>query len=499
MQVQFKGSTVRALQTAVGQIKTSELTQETKLSDSMPDIGRVLTSWGQIVLRSKEWNRGDVAASGALMVYTLYVPEDGTEVRSVESYIPFRMQWDVDEDAREGAIRIIPILRFLDSRGISARKIMIRADIAAMAQAYSPETEEVYKPDEVPADVELLERTYPVRLPKEAGERTFLLDEELSVPNGNPPIEKLLALMLRPEITDKKVMGTKVVFKGNGNLHILYRCAEGKVRSADFELPFSQFADMDSDFGADAQADVRLAVTSLEADVMEQGLLRLKAGLVGQYLVDERELLAVVQDAYSPQREVEPQFDDLELPSVLDDRRETVDAEQMLNAQGAQVIDAQLLPDFPRQRRSGQGIELELPAVFQVLYNADDGSLQAANVRWEGRIAVPADENTELTAFAEPVGKVSTISGSDGVNLNARMQLQLRSTAETDIPMVTGLELGEVRERDPARPSLVLCRAEDEELWSIAKRCGSTVSAIKAANQLDAEPVFSQMLLIPVS
>ena len=64
--------------------------------------------------------------------------------------------------------------------------------------------------------------------------------------------------------------------------------------------------------------------------------------------------------------------------------------------------------------------------------------------------------------------------------------------------MVAGLELGELEEPDPTRPSLILRNAAGESLWSLAKNNGSTVSAILAANGLDGEPGQKQMLLIPV-
>jgi hypothetical protein len=52
---------------------------------------------------------------------------------------------------------------------------------------------------------------------------------------------------------------------------------------------------------------------------------------------------------------------------------------------------------------------------------------------------------------------------------------------------------------DPHRPSLILRRANGEDLWTIAKNCGSTVEAIEKANGLQQAPMPDQMLLIPIS
>jgi hypothetical protein len=43
-----------------------------------------------------------------------------------------------------------------------------------------------------------------------------------------------------------------------------------------------------------------------------------------------------------------------------------------------------------------------------------------------------------------------------------------------------------------------LRRAGDGSLWELAKASGSTVAAIRSANDLENEPLDDRMLLIPV-
>ena len=54
------------------------------------------------------------------------------------------------------------------------------------------------------------------------------------------------------------------------------------------------------------------------------------------------------------------------------------------------------------------------------------------------------------------------------------------------------------KQKQADRPSLVLCRAGEQDLWTLAKAHGSTVEAIRAANQLEGAPEKGRMLLIPV-
>ena len=76
MELQFNKSVCNCLQKLVAQTQTQEQTQEIRLPDGMPDIGRVLGAWGQVLMRSKEWRGSGMGVSGGVMVWVLYMPED---------------------------------------------------------------------------------------------------------------------------------------------------------------------------------------------------------------------------------------------------------------------------------------------------------------------------------------------------------------------------------------------------------------------------------------
>ncbi len=498
MELQFKSSTCRYLASAICEVGNAELTQEVRLSDGMPDIGRVLSCWGQIILRSKEWLQDQVTVSGGLMVWILYAPEDGTQPRSVDTWVPFQLKWNLADVPRDGAVRVSPLLRFVDGRSISARKMMVRAGVAAFGDARYTSEAEVYAPDEVPEDVQTLCNTYPIRLPIEMGEKTFLLDEDLSMPSGVALPERILSYTISPTLQEKRVAGDKIIMRGMAMLHLVYRCPESRIRTAELEVPISQYAQLENTYGTDAAADVQMAVTSLELDQNDGNQLRLKCGMVAQYMISDRFLATIAEDAYSPRREISLMQHTLQLPAMLEQRTETVPIQHQFPGISGEIVDVRILPDFPRSSRAGDRVMLDLPAVFQVLYYAEDGSLQAVNGRWEGNLQLDADSDCRIDALVQPCQNVQLMAGSADLNLAGKYQMQLNTSSNHGLSMVTGLELGDLKEPNPARPSLVLCRPEGERLWSIAKRCGSTVSDIQRANDLQGEPQENRMLLIPV-
>lgn len=488
---------ISCLDTVLQEIRTTELTQQLKLSDGMPDIGRVLSAWGQVVLRGKEWRDGEVCVNGGIMVWVIYAPEDGSRECCIDSWIPFQMKWDLPEDIPEGTLRIRALTRFVDGRSTSPRKIMVRCGISVLAEASVGMKRELCQPDRDMEAVEVLENTYPLRLPVEAGEKVLLLDEELTFPDSAPQPDKLIYCRLEPRITDCRVLADKLAFRGTGNLHVLCRSEEGQLYSWDFPATFSQVAELDREYGADAQADILPAVTGMEADLDEEGHIRLKAGITAQYCITDRQTVTLVEDAYSPIRELILDRETLELPVNLEKRREELLAEQRISMEANIVVDTTFLPDFPRQKRDGQALELGYSGSFQVLCYGADGQLHSGNARWEASQRLNADEGSQLWAVPQ-TEDAQALTGTGQIQAKAELTVHITAAANQTFPMVCGIEPGQLLQKDPNRPALILRRAGTSRLWDIAKGSGCSMEEIRSANNLQGEPAPNQLLLIPV-
>lgn len=497
MELEFEKRTCCYLEQVLRDTQTGEQTQEIRLGDGMPDVGRVIGAWGQVILRGKEWRSDSIVVSGGVMAWVLYAPEDGSEPRCLDTWLPFKMKWDLPEGRREGEIRVNCNLRMVDGRSISPRKIMARAVVSAAVEALCPGEADVFVPGEAISGVELLRRTYPIRLNREAGEKTFLVDEELQ-PQGPKP-EKIFICRLLPRIVEGKVMTDKLVFRGIGNLRILGRGEDGQIHSWDFELPFSQIAQLRGEYGADAQGDLQMGITSLEPELDLDGRLRVKCGLVAQYLVDDREMVELVEDAYAPGRELSVHIGSFRLPAILENREENLYGEQKVSMEAGRVVECDFFPEHPRLRRTDSEVRLEFPGIFQVLSYGENGELNTSNVHWEGELVLPVDSDVYLDGQVRHWDKPSCRQGEGGMELSVQLPVKLRTVSQGEMEQVSGLTLGEEKAKDPMRPSLILRRAGGDDLWKIAKNTGSTVAAIQRANDLTQEPEADRMLLIPVS
>lgn len=132
------------LKTIARQVQNQEQTQELRLAEEMPDIGRVLSAWGQCVVRSKEWRGDGMSVSGGVSASVVYLPEDGSYPRTVEIWLPFQMKWNFPQAQRECTLRVNCLLHSLDARLLSARKMMVRSSVSMLAEALEQSDAELY-------------------------------------------------------------------------------------------------------------------------------------------------------------------------------------------------------------------------------------------------------------------------------------------------------------------------------------------------------------------
>jgi len=158
-------------------------------------------------------------------------------------------------------------------------------------------------------------------------------------------------------------------------LHGLCRCGDGSLKTFDFEVPFSQYSDLEREYDGYAGVQVTPALTNLDLDIQEDGQLSMKAAMVGQYVVYSRPVLEIVEDAYSPNREVRLQIQKMELPVVLDTARQTLTAEQNVDVQAGEILDTVFRVEHPLQCRGEDVLQLQIPGSFQVLYYDEEGNL----------------------------------------------------------------------------------------------------------------------------
>lgn len=495
LQLQWEQQEVSCLRHQTGTVQNQELTQELRLTDGMPDIGQVIGAWGQPILRSKEWSNDAMHISGGVMVWVLYLPEGENQPSTTQLWMPFQMHWDFSQSYSDGFMRANIQLRNVDARVISTRKCMVRANVSVLGEALEPIKIPISTPGTPPDGLQLLQKTYPLQEISEAGEKAFLLDEDVPFENIRP--EKILCYECHPVVTEQKVLGDKAAFRGIGNLHLVYQDEDGALHCLSTQIPFAQYAELEREYDKEADISATMAVSSLEVEI-EEAQLRVKCGLIAQYLIFEQTLLHVVEDAYCIGRELSPQIVEPELPAILDSFSTALELETTLPMTPEQILDVTTWIDQPTQRSSDGTIQAELQAAVQVLYRSPDGALLSYIGHTSGILPIACGANSRLI-LTPCIGSHSMEMTQPGqTNYHFSVSVQAMATTQQSLRILSGVELGQERAGKEERPTLILKRNNGNSLWELAKQCGSSVAAIREANALETEPTAEQLLLIPV-
>ncbi len=474
-----------------------EQTQELKVPDSMPDIGRIIASWGQVVLRGKDWKAGGAGINGGVMVWVMYAPADDGPVQTLEGWLPWKSSVDFQDNGEDGTIRLECVLQSVDARTVSGRKMILRAEVGVILQILTPETSELCEPTSIPEDIERLERTYPLIMTRESGEKMFLIDEELNLPAGMPSVAKLVYFRMEPELLDQKVMGSKAVFRGIGNLHLLYMDENQKLNSHDFEVPFAQYVDLDGEYESDAEISCLLCLTSLEVEPEPEGSIRIKCGMVSQYLINAPTVLKILEDAYSPCRDVQLEYEPLHLPVWVQQLVENETYTTDMDIPNGTVVDVGVQLHPVRVSKQPGMDTISGGCSFQALIQNEDGSVEGRTVKTE--LSKDWKTSCDTICFSWSKGPVSCRKNGENWRFETQTALDIASVCNQSLDMVNSVLYEEVHQPDPERPSVIIrAKQPEQSLWDLAKGCGSTVDAIRKINQLEGEPDQDQLLLIPV-
>lgn len=499
MDLSFPKNAVSYLQKLVSQVNTREETMDVTIPDQEPDIDRVISSWAIPVIRSRELHSGSMSASGGIQVWVLYVPTDETGPKTVSAYLPFNMKWDIPAAEQETFMRINCQMHSVDARMVGARKLLIRAVVACLGEVFTRGEAQFYSLPTPPDDLEILRRHLPLLLPAEIAEKEFQLEEPVDIPAGIPPVESIVAYQIKPMITDSKVLGEKAVFKGQCRLHLVYMTPEQRLAVWDFEVPFSQYTDLVRNFDEEQELQCQPVITSSELEPESDGLF-LKCGLCVQCTVLEKQSVEMVTDLYSLRRQVIPEISDVPLRTRLDHQTIQQNAAVSFPIRGSTMVDSTFLPAFPKVNRTGATAVIDAGVWCGIIYYDESGALQGRQGRSNTLYEMPLADGCPCQAVIGSVGPVQWSNENGGTTAKAALELTVDSFSEETMNVVSGAALGNDLTLDADRASLVIqAPKSDDTLWSIAKRNGSTVEAIRKANGLKSGPLEeNKLLLIPI-
>ena len=279
-----------------------EETLESIVPDACPDILRICDTEGVVCLRDKVLQDGRVELSGSVRAALLYLPDGEEGIRRMEVELPFSCT--LEHPALTPLCRVValPRVQGADARLINPRKVLVRVDLAFCVQVYAPVEDDicsgVLAPEE--AGVQQMSEQCDACTTVCVQEKPFTFSDEISLSGSKPEAEELLKCRAALRCSESKVIGNKLIFKGESQLQMLYRSSAGGLCTAEYELPFSQIMEI-TGAGEESTCDVYVVLTGLDCalDSGDGRTISVSMGLLAQAVVREERTLQMLTDVYS--------------------------------------------------------------------------------------------------------------------------------------------------------------------------------------------------------
>lgn len=489
MDIRFKGASLqhyeRTLNTAVSQ----EDTLETIVPDALPDVAELLLTDGQSLIRGKDVHRSGVSVSGLSELNVLYRAEDGSIAR-LPVDIPFETEisFNVPDDASKIAASVR--LTGGEARILNSRKLLLRAEVCITLSVWSPVT--LRWAEEATAEgcsVEIKTERGTFRPVCAVEEKTFTVEDKLTLPAGKPQAAALLysRAALQPEEAEQ--VGHKLVARGIAEVTALYRTGSDELASADFRLPWSAFLEL-PEAEEELSWELVTALTGCSGELTEDGAFSFTVGGVVQAAIRSERELSWIADAYGTDCAFSPVFETAELDGETETELRTESVSLRLDSMERfrSIVSLSVCCGRPRAEKENLRISVSAKA----LCLTEDGSLEALAARGE---CLYLGSGSMPEVF---VGDVSAAIVPGGVELRCPLSFRQTRCRRSRLHFLSGAEVAEAGEKEKGPNVILLRTCEGDSVWSLGKKKGIACASIRSYNQLaeGEEPAPGSLLLL---
>lgn len=480
-----------------------EETTEAIVPDACPDIQAILETEGAVFLKEKNVYEGRVEVTGEVRAAIVYQPEGEAEVRHLDVKIPFTCSAEHGGITGNTHCTAVPYLRMVDARALNPRKVLVRAEVAVGTTIHTARESQLLSALMCEEASGVQQQTEQVRsfLTVCAEEKSFQFSDNLKLPSGS--CGELLKARAIPNCAEAKIIGNKLIFKGEVRLEALYRSTSG-LESAKFELPFSQIMEVSN---ASEESLVSVTVTPSDLICEPEGEnrenLSVSMTLFAQAIVEEERTFSVVRDVYSTAYELSVTAESLALRQLAESGTLPVTMRELVEApsQIRRVVDCHVMMGQCSAAEEEGRTVLTAPVTVCALCQDENDAFLTVSSSFPAVCRLEQPSGCLITAACELAGEAYATPAAGGLEARLPVRFRYTVTSAKQIAVVADISLDEEKPCcTDGMPSLVLRPVLDgEKLWDVAKSCRTTVEELVKANELaEGEPVCGRMLLIPM-
>lgn len=478
---------------------------DVNVPDSKDDVRRILLSEGSIRPAEVRVSDHAIRVGGRIHYHMLYETEEReTKISSIDGEIPFEETIYVEEDTVSSYV-IDQIRMDFQTTMIHSRKLNVKAVIEIRLLPENVQEEEITV--DVGGESSVLKKKRDVLLLQLVTSKTdtYRIKEEITIPGTKEAAAEILWCDVTAGKTDTRLGDGELIVEGELSVFCFYESPDGKPDWIETRVPYegrisclgveshmyhfakTQLCDITSDIRPDDDGEMRC--------------IGIEATLKAEISVYEEETVSFLEDLYSLQGNCKTQTrtvcyeepvmqnhskcrvsQQLTLPEIQDDIL------QICHSGGNVQVERMLM--------TGEGILVEGVLHISFLYVKANDTMPFDV--WQGMVPffhmIASNDTDESVCYdiSTALEQLSvSLLGGDGVEVKAVLAfhglLRKEITTETIDSFKIEEELPDELEKQPGIVGYVV--KEGDSLWSLAKRCHTTMDYIREINQMQEENV----------
>lgn len=495
MNIAFENRSAPFCREIVRQTKLIQESAECIVSDVLEDVGQISSAEAQICLKSKDVGEHGVGITAQADISVFYISEGRERVRCMRLSKNIAADFECPALGPDAIAQVSLVCRGVQARAVNPRKIAVQLTVRADMSCWTPDCLEIPLDagGENAEGLQLRRADTQSVLTVDLGEKSFVLSEQLPLPNDCEPSGIVCA---RAELLcrDCQTIGSKALIKGGAQIRIGYETQTGTLPGFTEQcLPFSVLVEMPDEYCSPGR--VILETTALYAELSDaingSRVVELELHGVAQLSFEKAETLSYIADAYSTRCPVIVQR--TAAPLCLCRRKESLSASASeriptdLERGEVAACGAELLSFAAKEGKAALSVSVSL------LLCAEDGSYSAQQRLVSLETQLP---DTEAELLAARVVSVRAERQGGEIALSLSAEIDCMCSEKSEIRYLSSLELDTENAYElSSLPSLTVARRAGRELWTLAKLYNSSAEAIGALSEKYALP--GDLLLIP--
>ncbi|MDD6082330.1 MAG: DUF3794 domain-containing protein [Oscillospiraceae bacterium] len=480
------------------------------LPDYYPDIFRLVKCDAVPEIISYSVNDGRLTYELSVDVNFWYCSEKSSELCTVRQKLVYSKTVDTGHDLGGAEIVLCPGLDYINCRVVNQKRTDIKGAVTTRVKIIRERQQEIITSA---SGMNVQMKKIPVEfiMSRLRAEKSCLISEKLELNQDKPPVKSVIRTEIFPGIPDVRIIAGKLVARGNAQLNILYSCENQDGYSAEtmkYTIPYSQIIDMD---GLDETYICSASAEAVGCDVTSSGensfkcefTINLKCCAVK---ISHAEIMT---DVFSTRYETSFETEKIKLCRPSETINEHMTGSCLIEYPEGEVgkiydVWCSCSGLTVKTDESGKNVMVSGMIKYSVFMRNSDGMpvLVEKENAYEHKIPVPDSEPgciPDTRIYTENCS-YNLVSGNK-ISVTAEMAVsgQISEFSEFSAVKEIKIDENEPRKKEGDYAVRLYFGSEGESLWDIAKKYGTSVSAVMEENELSEDGLTgNRMILIPI-